>query len=175
MDIWNNTINNITKSYYYVEDAFLVNIVNLKERTMSPKFFVSNAKDLINKNFKKFDGVITSPPYLNGTNYFRNTKLELWFMNFINDEIKPYIHNSLVFQEKNCNITSSSPNNESHYSPDRLLHTISNKIKELDIKYDTFEVGDLDTIFKYSKKNKYSIEILYSLYILNSAIGQMSL
>lgn len=25
------------------------------------------------------DGVITSPPYLNGTNYFRNTKLELWF------------------------------------------------------------------------------------------------
>ena len=94
---------------------------------------------------------------------------------FINDEIKPYIHNSLIFQEKNCNITSSSPNNESHYSPDRLLHTISNKIKELDIKDDMFEVGELDTIFKYSKKNKYSIEILYSLYILNSAIGQMSL
>ena len=94
---------------------------------------------------------------------------------FINDEIKPYIHNSLIFQEKNCNITPSSPNNESHYSPDRLLHTISNKIKELDIKDVTFEIGELDTIFKYSKKNKYSIEILYSLYILNSAIGQMSL
>jgi hypothetical protein len=27
-----------------------------------------------------FDVVVTSPPYLNGTNYFRNTKLELWFM-----------------------------------------------------------------------------------------------
>jgi hypothetical protein len=26
------------------------------------------------------DGVVTSPPYLNGTNYFRNTKLELWFL-----------------------------------------------------------------------------------------------
>jgi DNA modification methylase len=25
------------------------------------------------------DGVITSPPYINGTNYIRNTKLELWF------------------------------------------------------------------------------------------------
>ncbi len=24
--------------------------------------------------------IITSPPYLNGTNYFRNTKLELWFL-----------------------------------------------------------------------------------------------
>ena len=26
------------------------------------------------------DAVITSPPYLNGTNYIRNTKLELWFV-----------------------------------------------------------------------------------------------
>lgn len=26
------------------------------------------------------DGIITSPPYLNGTNYFRNTKIELWFI-----------------------------------------------------------------------------------------------
>ena len=25
------------------------------------------------------DGVVTSPPYINGTNYIRNTKLELWF------------------------------------------------------------------------------------------------
>jgi DNA modification methylase len=29
------------------------------------------------------DGVITSPPYLNGTNYIRNTKLELWFTRFL--------------------------------------------------------------------------------------------
>lgn len=28
----------------------------------------------------QIDAVITSPPYLNGTNYFRNTKLELWFL-----------------------------------------------------------------------------------------------
>ena len=28
----------------------------------------------------KIDAVVTSPPYLNGTNYFRNTKLELWFL-----------------------------------------------------------------------------------------------
>ncbi len=29
------------------------------------------------------EGVITSPPYLNGTNYIRNTKLELWFSRFL--------------------------------------------------------------------------------------------
>ena len=27
--------------------------------------------------------VVTSPPYLNGTNYFRNTKLELWFLRLL--------------------------------------------------------------------------------------------
>lgn len=32
------------------------------------------------------DCIITSPPYLNGTNYIRNTKLELKLLGFINDE-----------------------------------------------------------------------------------------
>ena len=26
------------------------------------------------------DAIVTSPPYLNGTNYYRNTKIELWFI-----------------------------------------------------------------------------------------------
>ncbi|MEK6704821.1 MAG: hypothetical protein AABZ06_03455 [Bdellovibrionota bacterium] len=30
--------------------------------------------------FLNIDTVITSPPYVNGTNYFRNTKIELWFL-----------------------------------------------------------------------------------------------
>ena len=33
-----------------------------------------------------FDLVVTSPPYLNGTNYFRNTKLELLALGFIQSE-----------------------------------------------------------------------------------------
>ncbi|MDB4664637.1 DNA methylase [bacterium] len=32
------------------------------------------------------DLLITSPPYVNGTNYFRNTKLELWLAGFIDSE-----------------------------------------------------------------------------------------
>lgn len=31
----------------------------------------------------KVDAVVTSPPYLNGTNYFRNTKIELWFLRML--------------------------------------------------------------------------------------------
>ena len=29
---------------------------------------------------ERVNAIITSPPYLNGTNYFRNTKIELWFL-----------------------------------------------------------------------------------------------
>ena len=36
--------------------------------------------------FGMADVIITSPPYLNGTNYFRNTKLELWILDFIKSE-----------------------------------------------------------------------------------------
>ena len=28
----------------------------------------------------EIDAIVTSPPYLNGTNYYRNTKIELWFL-----------------------------------------------------------------------------------------------
>jgi DNA modification methylase len=35
---------------------------------------------------KQADLVVTSPPYLNGTNYARNTKLELWLLEFVESE-----------------------------------------------------------------------------------------
>lgn len=46
----------------------------------------SNAKDIKDADCEKIGCVLTSPPYLNGTNYIRNTKLELWFMESISSE-----------------------------------------------------------------------------------------
>jgi hypothetical protein len=40
----------------------------------------SDARQLASAIQAPVDAIITSPPYLNGTNYFRNTKLELWFL-----------------------------------------------------------------------------------------------
>jgi DNA modification methylase len=51
-----------------------------------PEMILSNAKHIDRVNDLKIDAVITSPPYLNGTNYFRNTKLELWFLRYIQFE-----------------------------------------------------------------------------------------
>ncbi len=46
----------------------------------SPVLICENARELAKLPCLQLDAVITSPPYLNGTNYFRNTKLELWFL-----------------------------------------------------------------------------------------------
>lgn len=52
----------------------------------SPELILSNAKNIGRINELKIGAIITSPPYLNGTNYFRNTKLELWFLRFLQYE-----------------------------------------------------------------------------------------
>lgn len=48
-----------------------------------PEFIISNAKATNHLNGLRIGAIITSPPYLNGTNYFRNTKIELWFLKFL--------------------------------------------------------------------------------------------
>ena len=45
-----------------------------------PLLICENARSLDTILPLAIDTVITSPPYVNGTNYFRNTKIELWFL-----------------------------------------------------------------------------------------------
>ena len=52
----------------------------------TPEFVIANAKKIDCLNNLKIGAVITSPPYLNGTNYFRNTKVELWFLRYLQSE-----------------------------------------------------------------------------------------
>lgn len=53
----------------------------------SHKLITPNAKNISDVNIERpISFVITSPPYLNGTNYIRNTKLELWFMEKLTSE-----------------------------------------------------------------------------------------
>lgn len=50
------------------------------------ELILSNAKNISRVNGLKIGAIITSPPYLNGTNYFRNTKVELWFLRYLQYE-----------------------------------------------------------------------------------------
>lgn len=52
----------------------------------SPVLFAGNARALQTGPSLKLDAVVTSPPYLNGTNYFRNTKVELWFLRALSNQ-----------------------------------------------------------------------------------------
>lgn len=45
-----------------------------------PLLLCENVQSLASMPRLRIDTIITSPPYVNGTNYFRNTKIELWFL-----------------------------------------------------------------------------------------------
>lgn len=48
---------------------------------VSPATFAANTAEQLAGHLEPiWDGVITSPPYLNGTNYIRNARLELWYL-----------------------------------------------------------------------------------------------
>ena len=44
------------------------------------RFVAEDAKELAVADIAGTHALVTSPPYLNGTNDFRNTKVELWFL-----------------------------------------------------------------------------------------------
>jgi hypothetical protein len=61
-------------------------LATVKPRSATTRFVNGDARAFSKTNVNSFEKIITSPPYLNGTNYFRNTKIELWFLGFITDE-----------------------------------------------------------------------------------------
>lgn len=96
-------------------------VANLKYNLNNDHHLITNnAKNIgnVDLNGSKISAVITSPPYLNGTNYFRNTKLELWFLGYlkhendlrkfrdealtsgINDVKRDYVNNKTVFHSR---------------------------------------------------------------------------
>lgn len=49
--------------------------------------FACNTAATLHQNLDgEWDGVITSPPYLNGTNYIRNARLELWYLRHLSEK-----------------------------------------------------------------------------------------
>lgn len=68
-----------------------------------------DARELDTQYSNAFDFAITSPPYLNGTNYFRNTKLELWYLNFIASESELSSHCQKAISAGINNVSKSRP------------------------------------------------------------------
>lgn len=67
----------------FVRDRLLAmarDLRRLKPIAARPRLVCEDARCIGRMPPLGVDAVVTSPPYLNGTNYFRNTKVELWFL-----------------------------------------------------------------------------------------------
>ena len=64
-------------------ETFIKGLLLFDHWESSPRLITEDSRTLDNIPSVTADIVITSPPYLNGTNYFRNTKIELWFIRVI--------------------------------------------------------------------------------------------
>lgn len=93
-DVRFKTAKEIEKELKTFNDILPEKIGNIAEDVLNfdyklkgkPEFILSNAKNIGRVNDLKIGAIITSPPYLNGTNYFRNTKVELWFLRYLQFE-----------------------------------------------------------------------------------------
>jgi len=64
--------------------VMISDLINQNDVSEKTHFISEDARNAVFP--EKIDCVITSPPYLNGTNYIRNTKLELKLLDFIQTE-----------------------------------------------------------------------------------------
>lgn len=67
----------ITKIKRIIDDLKII------KSSPAPILITEDARAVGKLPFIGIDAVVTSPPYLNGTNYFRNTKIELWFLGYL--------------------------------------------------------------------------------------------
>lgn len=59
---------------------------DINDLRAKPLLIAENVHSLAHIPSLGIDTVITSPPYVNGTNYFRNTKIELWFLRCLTEK-----------------------------------------------------------------------------------------
>jgi DNA modification methylase len=76
----------VSESLYQSVIEIISDIHNLPENMGNITKISDDCRTVTEEYRGFFDISITSPPYLNGTNYFRNTKIELWFLGFIESE-----------------------------------------------------------------------------------------
>lgn len=85
-DEYRTRVVNVARSIRESAQRMLSDIESLPESMAAMTLVTNDSRQLGAELAETFDIVVTSPPYLNGTNYIRNTKLELWFMGFLESE-----------------------------------------------------------------------------------------
>jgi hypothetical protein len=138
------------------------------ESTFKSINYSLNSKKFKEQLINKIDFTFTSPPYLNGTNYIRNTKLELWFtgklkskkdLNFFRQEVVTAGINDVTTLKKEMIIPfiEESLNDKSLWYDRRIPKMIRDYFFDMKIVF--------ENIYQYTVKGGYfCIDIGDSIY-----------
>lgn len=93
-DLRYKTAKEASKPNFSLRETIHQNLVNMSHDMQydinglktTPLLITESVHALSNLPCLKIDTVVTSPPYVNGTNYFRNTKIELWFLRCLSEK-----------------------------------------------------------------------------------------
>ena len=114
----------------------------------------SNAKNIASTNLNTpISFVITSPPYLNGTNYIRNTKLELWFLECLTSEkdLRHFRNEILTSGINDVKMKSTTDFNIEDFSP-LLKETITQlNISAYDIRIPQMAKAYFEEMYSFFK------------------------
>ncbi|MBN1436183.1 MAG: hypothetical protein JW936_03840 [Sedimentisphaerales bacterium] len=113
-----------------VRDLIHMVVADLKHISpfaIPPVLLTSDARDLMKLPQQKFDAVVTSPPYLNGTNYFRNTKVELWFLRCLSSrkDLSRFRYNAITSGINDVTVGKTS--NPTTASVEKLVSKLSDE------------------------------------------------
>lgn len=123
------------------------------EQSIEPSLITEDARNINKLPFLGIDAVITSPPYLNGTNYFRNTKIELWFLGYLKSDSDLSKFRKLAVTAGINDVSQTRKKEVNNKQLDDLLKTIEKTAYDKRIPkmiHDYF--ADMQTIFYGLKK-----------------------
>lgn len=153
----NKTNQKFTKEIVKKLNRIYSDISELKTDNIGEAIYLcEDARDISNDNI--VDLVITSPPYLNGTNYIRNTKLELKLLDFVLAEKDlPKMHKKGIVAGIN-NVSSKDKFNEPIESVKRLIDSLNevsydSRIQKMIIAYFN-DMNDVFFALRKSMKNQ---------------------
>lgn len=121
-----------------ISDVLPTKISEIYEDILNFDYTLSASHDCISPNAKAIrevmisdiGAVITSPPYLNGTNYIRNTKLELWFLGHLKTDTDLRILRDEILTSGINDVKSSYRDAYSICELSPMLNNVIIKLKE---------------------------------------------
>lgn len=106
---------NVDELFFAKVDQFYHDLKVIQRKPKGQTHVIHNSAKNITALGKSFNGsfscIITSPPYLNGTNYCRNTKLEMWILDYIrtDKDLKSFRHASISASINTTFLTQIEP------------------------------------------------------------------